>query len=772
MATNYDFSLLSAADFEDLAKDILESKFHYRLHVYGEGKDHGIDICSDEAQPEIIGQAKRYIKSTLEELMKALKEEHEKLLALGYKPKKYYIFTTFAISGSTKDKIVALFGDFGVDAGCIYAQTDLCAFLDDPLNVGILKKYFKLYLNSFNVLSLVLHADAQNRTAYLRDQIATNLPLFYKTAIFTKASKTLAEKRCVVLIGGPGSGKTMTSNMLVSSVVAQDKEYRIVYGEDEQCKELLALIHPGEKQIIYVDDMIGKVAIELTTGESNDLKMIVAAVLRDPNKYLILNSRTALWNSLSNLNLELLKKIESSGVEPINCDGTTPYEKARILYNHLYFHHVPQEYIDDICQDRRYRAIIAHANYSPRLIESVTSPNFLKDVPAESYANAIINTLDDPNRFWENEIASRCASEDRALLLALFSLTSSWIDEETVIHVFSKYKTGLVGLDPTCSSFERSLKKLNNELVQVSMANGKRIIGFANPSVYQYVKKFIFDPENEEYRKKLVSLSIYLEQYRRLVPHFETSGELKQLILSGQYFSLKGSTDDLDAVYAEGVIRMRIITEETKKALRNVLFREEKDIKFSFFSVSFIEMIPFIAKSLPDDDYGLKPLFFDSAELRAFLALFDVEGKAKVCETIIAALSPEESEQFFEENHDVLDDVLVQVAAKVANEELQAEAINAPPDSEEGASDVQGYLDEITDTEIEDVLESERIQKLAALFSLSPSVEDVADLIDNKENAKNGIAEPDYEPDEDCEPKEWDDDVEIDALFSSISSGD
>ena len=47
-------------------------------------------------------------------------------------------------------------------------------------------------------------------------------------------------------------------------------------------------------------------------------------------------------------------------------------EKGWIFYNHLYFSGIPEEYYQNISKDRRYRAIVRHLNYTPRLVEFVT----------------------------------------------------------------------------------------------------------------------------------------------------------------------------------------------------------------------------------------------------------------------------------------------------------------------------------------------------------------------------------------------------------------
>jgi hypothetical protein len=58
MAT-YEFSRLSAYDFEELARDLLQEEWSVRLEAFTAGRDGGIDLrCLHEPEGTVIVQCK------------------------------------------------------------------------------------------------------------------------------------------------------------------------------------------------------------------------------------------------------------------------------------------------------------------------------------------------------------------------------------------------------------------------------------------------------------------------------------------------------------------------------------------------------------------------------------------------------------------------------------------------------------------------------------------------------------------------------------------
>jgi len=71
----YDFSTLSPADFEDLARDLIGKKLGVRFEGFATGPDGGIDGRHAKGAHTTILQAKHYAKSPFSTLKSAMKRE-------------------------------------------------------------------------------------------------------------------------------------------------------------------------------------------------------------------------------------------------------------------------------------------------------------------------------------------------------------------------------------------------------------------------------------------------------------------------------------------------------------------------------------------------------------------------------------------------------------------------------------------------------------------------------------------------------------------------
>src|SRR5258708_31383991 len=56
----------------------------------------------------------------------------------------------------------------------------------------------------------------------------------------------------------------------------------------------------------------------------------------------------------------------------IDLSKYTRLNRAKILFNHIYFSRLPSTFRNGLLNDRSYLRIIDHPNYSPRIIESLT----------------------------------------------------------------------------------------------------------------------------------------------------------------------------------------------------------------------------------------------------------------------------------------------------------------------------------------------------------------------------------------------------------------
>jgi hypothetical protein len=97
-------------------------------------------------------------------------------------------------------------------------------------------------------------------------------------------------------------------------------------------------------------------------------------------------------------------------------------QKARILYNHLYFSDLPPEYQDELLRDDFYLRIIKHEKFNPRIIEWLSSFRRVRKVPVGNYRSFVENLLSDPSEIWRHAYEQEISDAGRSMLLTLFSL--------------------------------------------------------------------------------------------------------------------------------------------------------------------------------------------------------------------------------------------------------------------------------------------------------------------------------------------------------------
>ncbi len=96
-------------------------------------------------------------------------------------------------------------------------------------------------------------------------------------------------------------------------------------------------------------------------------------------------------------------------------------QKARILYNHLYFSDLPPAYQDELLRDDFYLGVIKHDKFNPRLIEWLSSFRRIRNVSVQQYRKFIQNLLNGPSEIWRHAYEQEITDAARSMLLTVFS---------------------------------------------------------------------------------------------------------------------------------------------------------------------------------------------------------------------------------------------------------------------------------------------------------------------------------------------------------------
>ena len=378
---DYDFRILQYNEFENLTRDLLQAEFDIYIESFKDGKDSGIDFRFGTVKGgRAIVQVKRY--KDWKELKPQLEKEVSKVTRLN--PERYILSTSAGLSPDNKATIMHMFNPYIVDTSDIYGRDDLNNLLGKHKDIE--KKYYKLWLASTSVLQEIVNKDVHNWSRFELDSIKEQISTYVTNESFQQAYKILKEHRYVIISGIPGIGKTTLARMLVYNILA------IGYDEfvciQDNLKDGAKLFQKGRKQVFFFDDFLGSNVFE-PTEKDFDKKLIsfIDAIKRENDKIFILTTREYI---LSEAKIRY-EKFQTNNIEIAKCTVDlgvyTKYIRANILYNHLAQADLPNQYIEQILHDKRYKNLINHPHFNPRIIETYIDRKLWRNFPAEVYAS-------------------------------------------------------------------------------------------------------------------------------------------------------------------------------------------------------------------------------------------------------------------------------------------------------------------------------------------------------------------------------------------------
>lgn len=532
----FNLSNLNPYEFELLCKDIMEEKLNKPLYNFPEGPDQGIDITDSKINHKVIIQAKHYAKSSTSKLLSDLKKECDKIDILN--PKEYYICTSKELTDINKKAIYDLFSDYMIDYNNTIDGIEINDFLSRDENIDIVKKNYKLWLCSSNILDLLYNGNVFIDCYELLDEINRDIELFVETKSFNKTKKILDKHNVVVIIGSPGVGKSIISKMLLLKYA--NEGYSVRYSSDNNISDLKKVIASNneKKEILLLDDFLGQHYLKLEEKQPNELKTLISYVKRTPNKKLVLNSRITIMNEakMFSLTFDTLMDDNINSQYIIDLDKMTSLDKAQILYNHLYHYGIPEQYFNNIRENSRYMSIINHKNYNPRIIEYVTKKRFYEKIEPEKYFQSIMQKLDSPTDVWRDEFRNRLSEEDRIFMNTLYSLTNLNIPQNILEESFCS-RINDKNIDTSKNVFNDILSRLNDSLVKLVRDSNGIVIGALNPSINDYLRNDLSNNNAEII--DIINKAEYVEQIDKFIDNEVAKPYIIEKLISGNLLNLK-----------------------------------------------------------------------------------------------------------------------------------------------------------------------------------------------------------------------------------------
>ena len=498
---NYTFQTLNDKEFEELCRDLLSKELGVELQSFKKGKDGGIDLrYSTDKNNGVVVQVKHYIETPKTKLFSILKKE-ELPNVIDLNPSRYIIATSKALLPQDVDKIKLIFGNHIKSAQDIYHFDTLNSLISKYKDIEV--KHYKLWLSSINILKNILHNSSNVKTELHLSTIEKKIKLYVPIEKHKKAFQLLKDEKIVLITGPPGVGKSTLADILIFSFL-RNKDYELIVV-DSNLEEALDVISLAEekKQVIYFDDFLGSNILQLHNSE-NSLVRFINRIKNLPNKYLIITSRTTILNQairqyekLSRIKNKELKEFE------IRLESYSKIEKAKILYNHIFFCKINDSHKQELFKDKNYLKIIEHRNFNPRLIEYITTST---SIPSDSsdYLNFITKSLNNPKEIWEHSYKEQLSNEDRLLLGCLFTLNGK-ANLEVLENAYDeriKYEISTNGYMRKEDSFNSSLKELEKGYLEIKRAASfdSLNITFKNPSISDFLFSYFKNSKSERKR--------------------------------------------------------------------------------------------------------------------------------------------------------------------------------------------------------------------------------------------------------------------------------
>lgn len=534
---NYNFSSINDKDLEDLTRDLLSKELKVNFQTFKRGKDKGIDLrySTNDNENEIIIQVKHYTNSKYSNLKSDLKnKELPKVEKLN--PKRYIVVTSLPLSLGNKEEIKKVLSPFVSCTGDIYGQDELNGLLIKYPEIE--ESHFKLWLSSTTVLKRILNNALKGRSEFAVKNIENRIKKFVPSKNHQNSVEILNNKNFILITGAPGIGKTVLANILTYQLLAED--FELVYINE--IREAEDAFQNNKKQVFYFDDFLGTITLDLTSSRNADATLInfIERIKNDNQKRLILTCRTTILNQAK----EKSEKIDNSKIDisnhEVKIEDYGKLEKAKILYNHIYYSNLTDELKSIFFKDEFYWKIINHKNYNPRIIE------FFTDIESRQndleYKKEVISYLDNPDKIWEKSFTIQLSENARIMLSTLFSISGRYVvNENSLKDAFKSridFEIAKNNFRKKSNLFNRTIKELQNAFIYRTVKIYSEYyksteIRFLNPSVEDFLY-YYFNENIDEYFTVLES-SIYIEQFKARITTRKKPWEKKIYFSSSNY---------------------------------------------------------------------------------------------------------------------------------------------------------------------------------------------------------------------------------------------
>lgn len=551
---SFNYNALDSFEFETLACDITEMITGVKLSCYTAGADGGVDASDFYyqkcQQSRVVMQAKHWLRrvapkqwedsasSLVKQLKKINKVPSDKLV----------IVTSAGLTENVQHKMIDTAESLGISCCIVIDRIKLDDMLAREKCKPILKRHFKLWIAGTNVLNLMLNRSLDVDTEVFLNQLYEHEGLYTQTSVFDKAIESLRQNPTLLIVGDPGTGKSVLTQMIALQLIKTD--FKIIYSSCNNIDRIKnAIEYNCENTLFILDDFLGQRCLDNDSSKMRELVTLLRYTSKLKNCYTVLNSRISILNEAKRIDDPFQKFINSmrAGIVVIDTTEMSLLDKARIMLANLSFEKVPVEYVDSLREQsqsiypRHMKCIdiCKHSNFNPRIIEFCCRDEFWKNIAPSKYPDAIKDKLDHPNDVWQNEFEERLEKPERILAYQLFSLGDNSVPLSS-LHIAYEERLSLESqTDYSVNTFDKALKRLQETVIRTVYIDSEPYVSMANPSVNDYCAWFL---ANNNLETIAMAKSIaFVDQLERItnVNHCpEVVSIMRNVFITGQIYDL------------------------------------------------------------------------------------------------------------------------------------------------------------------------------------------------------------------------------------------
>ena len=481
--SDYDFRPLNDKEFEILCTDLIGDFEGKRFDRFKPGKDAGVDgrFFASNGK-EVVLQCKHWSNTPTKQLIhRLITDERPKLDK--FKPDRYILAVSNPLSRADKKAIHRAFAPYLLSEDDIFGQENLNDLLKERPSIE--RHHYKLWLHTTSVLTHILNNAIFGRSEFSLSEIVESSSRYVVTDNHAAALKILRSIGVVIITGEPGVGKTTLANHLCLNYVTEGFQYLKIVDDIREAEDVF---DSDTRQIIYFDDFLGSNYLDALKGHEGSITLFIRRVAANKNKRLVLTSRSTILNQ----GKQLIAALEHQNIQrneyELRIQSLTDFDKAKILYNHIWHSGLRPEYIDQLYFDKRYRRIISHRNFNPRLISYIADPTRLTTCPPAEYWDYILESLSNPAQVWENPFTAQQDDFGRAIIL-LVVLNGHPIPENVLADAYHRFlalpeNMTLHGRHDFLSNLKLLTGSFLNRLVS---PHSPAVIDLFNPSIADFV---------------------------------------------------------------------------------------------------------------------------------------------------------------------------------------------------------------------------------------------------------------------------------------------